>query len=219
MALDFADGAGQEITVLGGSFTPPSVGSVCFWAIPDDITRRRIMGFDDAWEAVLAPGGEWSNNFFAAGSGVLDSTTLAVVGQLDHLVMTWNFSTNALQIFLNGVLDASNSLADDDPGSGTLLLGHRMGAAFSEHFDGDLEDIRIYNRVLSASEVQTIFTARGVDGIVHGLLHRWTFNEKHPGATASGAGSIKDLVGARNGTPSASPVYSISNLRYRRKTA
>lgn len=219
MTLDF-DGVDQDITVLGGSFTPPSIGSVCFWATPDNITSDRILGFADAWEALIAFDSKWSNDFFAATTGNLKSVTSAVIGQLTHVVMTWNFSTNLLQIFLDGVLDASNSNADDDPGSGTLLLGHRTGAPAGEHYGGDLEDVRIYNRELSLAEIQTIFTVRGVDGIVDGLLHRWLMNEDSPGTTASGTGTIKDIgPSGRNGTPNNSPIYRASDLRFRRKIA
>lgn len=219
MALDF-NGTLEDITVLGGSFTPPTIGSVCFWATPDDVTsQQRILGFVDAWEIKIRATSKWSNDLFAQGALILESTASAVVGQLTHVVMTWNFSTNLLQIFLDGALDASNSNANDDPGSGTLLLAHRTGSPADEHYDGDLEDIRIYDRELSLAEVQTIFAVRGVDGIVDGLLHRWLLNEQAPGAGASGAGVIKDLTGARNGTPNSIPDYSISNLRFRRKVA
>ena len=219
MALDF-NGALEDITILGGSFTPPTVGSVSFWATPDDVTsQQRILGFVDAWEIKIRGASKWSNDLFANLTGILESVTSAVVGQLTHVVMTWNFSTTLLQIFLDGALDASNSNANDDPGSGTLLLAHRTGSPVGEHYDGDLEDIRIYNRELSLAEVQTIFAVRGVDGIVDGLLHRWLLNEQAPDVGASGAGVIKDLTGARNGTPNSIPDYSISNLRFRRRVA
>lgn len=40
--------------------------------------------------------------------------------------------------------------------------------------DGSLADARVYNRQLSQNEIITIYTAKGQDAIVNGLLGRWT---------------------------------------------
>ena len=94
------------------------------------------------------------------------------------------------------------------------------GLGGSGFFNGKMNDVRIYNRVLSDDELQTIFAARGVDGIVNGLVGRWLLNEKSPGTTVSGAGSVKDIGPfGNNGTPVSAPVYIEGELRFRRKIA
>lgn len=71
-----------------------------------------------------------------------------------------------------------------------------------KYFLGTLADLRIYNVLLNINSIQTIYNAKGVDNIVYGLKHRWPMISEFPQlATASGSGSIKDIVGLNNGTP------------------
>jgi hypothetical protein len=109
-------------------------------------------------------------------------------GTLYHIVGTWNVSTGAGQAFKDGSLFGSGT-SRNGVSNGVMSFGAR---GTSNPFEGELYDIRIYNRVLAAPEVQTIYNARGMDGIVAGLLHRWLMNEGQPGASLSGTGTVKD---------------------------
>ncbi len=154
--------------------------------------------------------------------GVTSATTLSI-GTLAHVVGTIDLPGDEVNIYIDGLLDTTAS-----PGYGAVFSStNSKNAALAsaddgstDFFDGILEDIRIYSRVLSAAEILTIFTARGTDGIVHGLEHRHVLNEAHVGVLASGAGSIKDLASRQlNITPNNSPVYAAGVLRNRRKVA
>lgn len=63
-------------------------------------------------------------------------------------------------------------------------IGHQDDGT-DTFFDGTIQDLRVYNRALSQAEIETIFAAEGHDGILHGLIGRWTFTEKSPGSAAS----------------------------------
>lgn len=52
-----------------------------------------------------------------------------------------------------------------------LRVGTRSSG--SRTFDGEIADARMYDRILSAGEVQTIYTARGHDAIIRGLVLRY----------------------------------------------
>jgi len=85
-------------------------------------------------------------------------------------------------------------------------------------FDGWIEDARLYNRILSANEIATIYAQQGTDGIVSGLLGRYMLNEGAKNVVASGSGAAKDNSIVKNdGTPYDSPVWDdyISNRRRR----
>jgi hypothetical protein len=85
-------------------------------------------------------------------------------------------------------------------------------------FNGRIGDVRLYNRALSAEEMQTVHAARGTDGIVDGLISRWPLNEQAPGVLATGVGTNRDIGNAgNNGDPIASPPYIEDELRFRRK--
>ncbi len=141
-----------------------------------------------------------------------------VTGTWYHLVGQFVPNTS-VQVWLDGVL--SNEKTTSIPATmynpvNDLHFGTRPSGG--QNLNGILDDIRIYNRNLSQVEIKTVYTARGRDGIVEGLVSRWTMNEKSNGATVSGADSIKDLVlNGNSGSPEGSPTYSESILGFRRR--
>jgi len=83
-----------------------------------------------------------------------------------HLAVTWDgVSTPAgIRIFIDGV-ESSYANTDQDGGSmaisdaaDPLVIGN-SGPAGNRAFDGLIDDVRIYSRVLSASEVQNLYRA------------------------------------------------------------
>lgn len=69
-----------------------------------------------------------------------------------------------------------------------------------------MADWRIYNRVLSSTEVGNIFTGAGVDGITSGITARWKMNEKTSGY-ADTENSVLDTAGTNHCNPTSSPMY------------
>lgn len=100
-----------------------------------------------------------------------------------------------------------------------LIIGNFSGD--TRTFDGWIADARLYDRILSASEIQTIFYARGHDAIVDNLAGRWILNEGAPGTNSSGAGVIKDLSAeSNNGTPAGASISYIADpLEFNRRVA
>lgn len=76
----------------------------------------------------------------------------------------------------------------------------------SNFLQGELEDIRIYDRLIDFNESLTIYALNGSDMIINGLIGRWLCKESPPGGTLS---SIPDLsINGNNATANNSPVYS-----------
>ena len=61
------------------------------------------------------------------------------------------------KLYVNGVEVASNTLPRAANGTGACLIGGAGGV--SEFFGGRIDDVRLYNRALSASEVQALFAS------------------------------------------------------------
>ena len=59
----------------------------------------------------------------------------------------------------------------------------------SLYFSGKLADARVYGRQLTQNEITTIYSARGQDGIVDGLLGRWPLLDAPIGITPGNAAS------------------------------
>lgn len=195
------------------AFDPYANCSVSFWFYNTDVQTGRILGHSDEWEIYMDGDNKIHNDMnWASGPGTLISNRSLNIGSLYHVVMT-RASDNSRQIIINGVLDNSDSGGTGSTSSDTLYVSRRQTA--TGYLDGYLEDIRIYNRVISLAEAQTIYACKGIDNIIP--YHRWLLNEGPQGTEASGAGVIKGLGdGASvriNMTPTNGPEYTGSRIR------
>ena len=75
-----------------------------------------------------------------------------------HVVMTYNYNTYVVQIYVNGVLVVSNGFSERMTGlSGN---SYALGRVNSTNYNYDLGLFMIYNRVISESEVTTLYEAQ-----------------------------------------------------------
>jgi len=82
------------------------------------------------------------------------------LGEWQFVVVT-RTSAGVANIYVNGVL---NSTADQSSGtpvapSGTTYIGNNSNPG-TRSFDGIIDDVRVYNRILSASEVSKLYKSR-----------------------------------------------------------
>ncbi len=112
----------------------------------------------------------------------LTSNSSLQLNAWNHIAVTSNQNSDSL-IYINGIQDAANTgtHAPTDIGS-DLYFGSFNGA--SNFFEGKMDDIRIYNRVLSTQEVKKLYNAgqakQGVSTKKRelGLAGYWTFDNK-----------------------------------------
>ncbi|MHC4203717.1 MAG: PA14 domain-containing protein, partial [Planctomycetota bacterium] len=133
----------------------PEVG---FTATPD---YKRVISAGDHWEVVMQPDtGVLGNNFYQKGGTYPQSTVTPAEGEWTFVAMTSVLGTAAnpgrMEIYLNGELDIAADNADDDWEGGTVLFAHRPGRGDNERYKGLLDDIRIYNDVLSQADIESI---------------------------------------------------------------
>jgi len=150
----------DDTVVIGPLFDPAPQGTVTFWVMPDpDGSDFRVLGGHDAWEVLIDGDGQPSNHLFAAGLAHLDAAGSIPAGRWTHVAATYDFAiTQDQEIYVDGVLDGtSGTTADDDPGSFTLTLGTRTGSA--DFFRGVLDEVRIYDRVLTQVEIAALIAA------------------------------------------------------------
>lgn len=147
-----------------GNFDNTDKFSVSVWIYPvtlssanrgvvcrDDVTTfkgwRIRINTSNAARFILSSDG---SNFRGADSSALSTKTWY------HLVGTWD-GTTAL-MYVNGVLNSSNvtggTLASIT-GARTLWFGKEISTA--SFFPGNMDDVRIWNRTLSAPEIQEIY--------------------------------------------------------------
>jgi hypothetical protein len=73
-----------------------------------------------------------------------------------HITLTWNSSM--MYGYLNGNLIASSSYTNSSSQGGNSTIGAYQDAP-AQLFPGKIDDVRIYNRALSAAEVQGLYNA------------------------------------------------------------
>lgn len=151
----------------------------------------------------------------------IDGTTVASTTKR-HVVGVFRYSTGSMTLYVDGVQEATLAIGswtgntDNTASLGAALGGRSDGIGT---LNGLLEGCRVYTRALSAQEISNLFNARGGDGNVVGLVHRWQLQNGAPGATNNGA--IDAGIGARNGTPTGTPFITFQNWlarSHRRRT-
>ena len=91
-------------------------------------------------------------------SGNLTSSTEA--DQWQHVVLVRNGSTRQMRGYKNGVL-ALSSTYSAPPGTSSYALNIGRNPGSIQRFRGWIDEVRIYNRVLSEAEIQELFTDGG----------------------------------------------------------
>jgi hypothetical protein len=113
--------------------------------------------------------------------------------------MTWNhicgtYDGTTMLIYVNGALVNSATRSGTITSStGVFSIGADYnGTTASEYFTGSLEDIRLYNRALTAGEIRTVVTCRGTGVIRNGLILNLQLDEQRSGATLAASATVYD---------------------------
>jgi hypothetical protein len=174
-AINF--GGGDDY-INGASITSPSAGSMAIWFKTDvvaDGNQHRIWGNHTSFEFYIAALGFLGAD--VCGADTLSSTIQPSVGEWYHAVYTWDVAQSKSKLYINGVLISDKTMSLTCGQTGNLYAGWRVGAAVTEYFDGALDDLRYYTRVLSADDVQALYAATGGIDYTTGLVGHWALNE------------------------------------------
>jgi hypothetical protein len=191
------DGVNDGISVTGFNINPQSFTiSLWFFARTDgDANSKELIQRSDpsnkndwcwniSWYKKNGPSKVYSGVKTANGM-VTDSADSAPKNNWNHIIMTWDGSTK--RVYVNGLLKRTKSLPGtsiDYNNKSGLFIGYDSEAGF---FNGKIDDIRIYNRVLSLSEMNQLnnegetysiklLSPAGGEDFVAGANHeiRWT---------------------------------------------
>ncbi len=166
-----------------------SKGTIAHWAKPRDLSslphlifyqssgngNNNYNGFGDPTNMIEMHTGTYTTSkwcfFLQNGSSsnsntvTLLSTTTPVAGRWDHMVTTWDLSSNAIKLYVNGALETTGSLANIN---GSYTPSYRVvgenGANFTtganRGWDGELDDVRLYDHALTAEEIGVLYSSR-----------------------------------------------------------
>lgn len=120
---------------------------------------------------------QWANDMYGNGSY---GTTTPQLGQWYNVVCTGSDAGNFSELWVNGVREVLDTKNRSET-STYLEIGGSRG--INEFMQGAMEDFRVYNRVLTQAEIETIATCDGTDGIIEGLDYWWPLNDGAPGVS------------------------------------
>jgi hypothetical protein len=173
-ALDF-DGDGDyvktEDTTNGLDFAPGSF-SVSAWINPREVEDRwrAILEYDRYVFAGSNWFGIWLNHeggfHFRVGRSTLDSEQRIAPNAWHLVTATYDSTEQMMSVYVDGRLDTAWMSAGPNtyynaPTVSKLTIG-AYGLEDSEYFDGKIDDLRIYNRTLTAAEVAGLMA--GISG-------------------------------------------------------
>src|SRR5256712_1131567 len=97
-------------------------------------------------------------NFIKVGIRTVTSAVVITTGTWQHVAITWNAATGEVKFYKNGalaqtVIDSSTLTAPLD--TDNLLVGLWLGGG--SYFAGAMDEIRVYNRVLSAADILALY--------------------------------------------------------------
>jgi hypothetical protein len=202
---DFAYTIGQDDLTLSAWVYPHSKDSSESGAIYSD----RAVGND-----VVAVSMKVSSGMFNVGgwSPTSDSYTVqaSVPANNKWYLMTAVFDSSEVKLYIDGTLKSSASLSGvslTNGGTG-MMLGKHQGGSWSNYFDGIIDDVRIYNKALSSSEVAALCNPAELTVIYSENL------DSNPGWIAEGQWEfgIPLGLGGTYGNPDPASGYTGSNV-------
>ena len=105
----------------------------------------------------LLGGGKAEFYSYNSGVRIVGATTIKD-GSWHHLVYGYNKDTQVMKIYVDGVEDASGNGGIMDFSTWYWRIGV-SGATHSNKFTGSIDDIRVYNKVLSPNEISQIYNS------------------------------------------------------------
>lgn len=95
-------------------------------------------------------------------------------------------STSRRLNYINGILQATNTILDADSNNfDSFFIGRRPRQGFGGFLNGNIDDVRIWNRALSAAEIKQLYNAGATTyvnttisppNLNSGLIGHWTFD-------------------------------------------
>lgn len=95
--------------------------------------------------------------------GFIYSTSVLNDNEWHHLVGVRNGSTKQMAIYVDGILENSFTYINDPVQADSPLQFGRSLPGFSQYFTGTLDDVRIYSKVLSTSEIDLLYDEENID--------------------------------------------------------
>jgi len=201
------DGTDDEVNANGaGAVISGDLGSVSMWFKMNVAANSLcLLYFEvDSNNRLLIYHHGGRNEFTMEHKGggteraIIDTTTVEGNGW-HHLAYTWDTAADASVLYLDGSSIGTGQAADFTGTISNVSIGYRYNGGM--YFDGKLNDVSLYDDVLTAGEVTAIYNnGAPTDLSSHsGLVAYWKF-EENTGTTVADSSSNSNVATLANGT-------------------
>jgi hypothetical protein len=74
-----------------------------------------------------------------------------------HVAVTYNNTSGVSELYVNGALSGTVTFSSGGLGASTYPMGIGRDGRWNDRFHGAIDEVRVYNRVLSAGEIQSVY--------------------------------------------------------------
>lgn len=187
--------------------------SVVFWAYPDVVTGTNcVVGNDSTvgWCILLGDTGDTHLTLVKQGVGIYDTGLTVSSGAWQGFAIVCDQGTDVDGYKLaSGTLSTANVAGATNTSSSALSLKIGNQGNGGSDFNGGLAHMQIWNRVLTASEVQTALWRPG--SVCNGLIGYWpAYGQLDPATDLSITGADASSVGTPGTRNEACPAIATS---------
>jgi hypothetical protein len=121
----------------------------------------------------------------------VNSSITTTIGVWQHVAGVWNGTVSS--IYIDGVLSGTAAVSYTSLGNATnsIVIG---GNGIAENFQGDIDEVRIWNRALCQSEIQNNMTGE-IATTGNGLIANYHFNHGIPSSANTTYTTLTDYSG------------------------
>ena len=186
------------------SLKPTSAYSVSGWFKLDDLTGTKTIISNDnnnGYMSWVANDKLWFYHYDTSWRTITSNTTL-VANTWYHFALTWDLSSTTGKMYINGVYDNQNTSFNQVTYLSTPVYIGTYGP--SVYFEGNIDDIAVFNKVLTPTEITSIYNS-GVPNDISSLspVAYYKMGEEATfvyNVNPEGTWTIPDAVGSSDGT-------------------
>ncbi len=170
------------------------------WVYPEGNVFSRIVFAQFTTSSFVSLSIATGNSIYFYVNNTASQTTNAGLpaNQWTHVACTWDASTQQIQIFFNGIPQATTAGGSSSTGSDNLMtIGSRTNNA--QYFPGRIDEVRIWDDIRTPCEIQSSYTTE-YTATQPNMVAYYKFNEGTAGGTNTGITTLPDLTTNYNGT-------------------
>ena len=151
------DGVNDYVDLGTSNTLKPTAFTITAWFKKNNLARSEAFIANAYWGLYYDyncrfTGSVWCQVQSASATG--NSNQITIPDNNWHFfAIIYDSSTNQFDIWLDNITNASTTTIDIAYSSRSTLIGYLSGAPSSLYFNGTIDEVRIYNRALSAEEI------------------------------------------------------------------